>query len=111
MATSGLIVIDPAILAGKPIIRGTRLSVEFVVQLLAQGWTEADIQKNYSGITHEQITACLQYAADVLGSEKIYPPGWYLHVAGWRTTSRACWRSSWMQRSASPARIWAMCSF
>jgi uncharacterized protein (DUF433 family) len=50
MTNSGHIVIDPAILAGKPIIRGTRLSVEFIVQLLA-----------------------LQYAADVLGSEKIYP--------------------------------------
>jgi uncharacterized protein (DUF433 family) len=67
------IVIDPEILAGKPIIRGTRLSVEFVVQLLAQGWTEADIQNNYPGISHDQITACLQYAADVLGSEKVYP--------------------------------------
>jgi uncharacterized protein (DUF433 family) len=67
------IVIDPAILTGKPIIRGTRLSVEFVVQLLAQGWTEADIQNNYPGISHEQIAACLQYAADVLGSEKVYP--------------------------------------
>jgi uncharacterized protein (DUF433 family) len=73
MTNSGHIVIDPAILAGKPIIRGTRLSVEFIVQLLAQGWTEADIQRNYAGITHEQIAACLQYAADVLGSEKIYP--------------------------------------
>jgi uncharacterized protein (DUF433 family) len=67
------IVLDPAILTGKPIIRGTRLSVEFVVQLLAQGWTEADIQGNYPGITHDQIAACLQYAADMLGSEKVYP--------------------------------------
>ncbi len=73
MTKSDHIVIDPAILAGKPILRGTRLSVEFIVQLLAQGWTAADIQRNYAGITHEQIAACLQYAADVLGSEKIYP--------------------------------------
>ena len=73
MNASDYIVVDPAILAGKPIIRGTRLSVEFIVQLLAQGWTELDIQTNYPGITHEQITACLQYAADVLGSEKVYP--------------------------------------
>jgi uncharacterized protein (DUF433 family) len=73
MATSDHIVIDPAVLAGKPIIRGTRLSVEFIVQLLAQGWNETDIQSNYPGITHEQIAACLQYAADVLGSEKVYP--------------------------------------
>jgi len=67
------IVIDPAILSGKPIIRGTRLSVEFIVQLLAQDWTEADLQRNYPGLTHEQIAACLQYAADVLGSERVYP--------------------------------------
>lgn len=70
MTNSGHIMIDPAILDGKPVIRGTRLSVEFIVQLLAQGWTEADIQANYDGVTHEQIAACLQYAADVLGSEK-----------------------------------------
>jgi uncharacterized protein (DUF433 family) len=43
MNASDYIVVDPAILAGKPIIRGTRLSVEFIVQLLAQGWTELDI--------------------------------------------------------------------
>ena len=73
MNTEDYIVIDPAILAGKPIIRGTRLSVEFVVQLLAQGWNEADIAKNYPGITHEQIVACLRYAADLLRSEKVYP--------------------------------------
>jgi uncharacterized protein (DUF433 family) len=73
MATSDHIVVDPAVLAGKPIIRGTRLSVEFIVQLLAQGWSEIEIQKDYPGITHAQIAACLQYAADVLGSEKVYP--------------------------------------
>ena len=73
MSASDHIVIDPSVLAGKPTLRGTRLSVELIVQLLARGWTEADIQRNYRGITHEQITACLQYAADVLGSEKVYP--------------------------------------
>jgi uncharacterized protein (DUF433 family) len=73
MNASEHIVVDPSVLTGKPIVRGTRLSVEFIVQLLAQGWSEADIQVNYPGITHEQIAACLQYAADVLGSEKVYP--------------------------------------
>ncbi len=73
MSASDHIVIDPAVLAGKPIVRGTRLSVEFIVHLMAQGWTEADIQRNYPGITREQVAACLQYAADVLGSEKVYP--------------------------------------
>jgi uncharacterized protein (DUF433 family) len=41
------IVIDPEVLVGKPIVRGTRLAVEFVIDLLAQGWTEADLLRNY----------------------------------------------------------------
>jgi len=40
------IVIDPEILVGKPVIRGTRLAVEFIIDLLAQGWTEADVLRN-----------------------------------------------------------------
>jgi uncharacterized protein (DUF433 family) len=67
------IVVDPEVLAGKPIIRGTRISVEFILQLLAQGWAEVDTEGNYPGITHDHIVACLQYAADVLRSEKVYP--------------------------------------
>jgi uncharacterized protein (DUF433 family) len=63
MNVQDYIVIDPSVLAGKPIIRGTRLSVEFVVQLLARGWNEAELQQNYLGITHEHIAACRQYAA------------------------------------------------
>jgi uncharacterized protein (DUF433 family) len=56
------IVIDPAILAGKPVIKGTRLAVEFVVGLLAQGWSESEILRNYPGLTHEDLQACLSYA-------------------------------------------------
>lgn len=56
------IAFDPAILAGTPVIRGTRLGVDFVVGLLGQGWTEPDIQRNYPGVTHEDIAACLQPA-------------------------------------------------
>ncbi len=43
------IVLDPAILAGKPIIKGTRLAVEFIIDLLAQGWSEHQIFENYPG--------------------------------------------------------------
>ena len=50
------IVIDPDILVGKPVIKGTRLAVEFVIDLLAQGWSEADIERNYPGITREVFT-------------------------------------------------------
>jgi uncharacterized protein (DUF433 family) len=67
------IVVEPKVLVGKPVIKGTRLAVEFIVDLLAQGWTEADILKNYPGIVHEDIQACLAYARDLLRAEKVYP--------------------------------------
>lgn len=56
------IVIDPEILAGKPVIRGTRLAVEFILDLLAAGEQEADILVNYPGLTHDDILACLACA-------------------------------------------------
>ena len=67
------IVLDPAVLAGKPVVRGTRLSVEFIIGLMADGWSEADILRNYPGLSHEDLVACLAYARDVLSSEKVYP--------------------------------------
>jgi uncharacterized protein (DUF433 family) len=60
-------------LAAKPAIRGTWLSVEFVIGLMADGWSEADILENYPGIAHEDILACLAYARDTLSSEKVFP--------------------------------------
>ena len=56
----------PEVLAGKPVIRGTRLSVEFVIVLMAEGWSESDILANYPGIAHDDIIACLAYARDTL---------------------------------------------
>jgi uncharacterized protein (DUF433 family) len=73
MTDNPRIVLDPAILAGKPVIRGTRLSVDFIIGLMADGWSEPDILRNYPGLTHEDIAACLAYARDVLKSEKVYP--------------------------------------
>jgi uncharacterized protein (DUF433 family) len=55
------VTIDEAILAGKPVIRGTRLSVEFILKLIADGWTEADILGNYPGLDREDIDACLAH--------------------------------------------------
>ena len=69
------IVIDPAVLAGKPVVRGTRLAVEFIIDLLAQGWPEADVLSNYPGLTHQDIQACLGYASAVLKAERVYPLG------------------------------------
>ena len=67
------IVLDPGVLAGKPVIRGTRLSVHFVIGLMADGWTEVEILRNYPGVSHDDLVACLAYARDVLRSEKVYP--------------------------------------
>jgi len=65
--------LDPEVLVGKPVIRGTRIAVELVVDLLAQGWSEQQIADSYPGITREDIRACLRYAAEVLKSERVYP--------------------------------------
>lgn len=73
MAEHPRITLNPDVLAGKPVIRGTRLSVEFIIGLMADGWTEADILQSYPGVAHEDIIACLAYARDTLGSEKIFP--------------------------------------
>jgi uncharacterized protein (DUF433 family) len=73
MTTDERITLDPAILTGKPIVRGTRLAVEFVIGLMVDGWSEADILANYPGLVREDITACLAYARDVLQSEKVHP--------------------------------------
>lgn len=53
------ITIDPNVLVGKPIIKGTPEAVEFIIDLLAQGWTTDEILRNYPGITREDIQACL----------------------------------------------------
>ena len=67
------IVVDPRILVGKPVVRGTRLAVEFIIDRLAQGWTESALLEQYPGLTREDIQACLHYAGAVLHEEKIYP--------------------------------------
>jgi uncharacterized protein (DUF433 family) len=70
------IVVDPDILVGKPVVKGTRLAVELIVDLLAQGWTEEELLRNYPRLTPEDIRACLQYASARLHAEKVFPlPG------------------------------------
>jgi len=66
------ITLNPDILVGKPIIKGTRLAVEFIIDLLAQGWSIDEILRNYPGITVADIQACLSYASASLKSEKVY---------------------------------------
>ena len=67
------IVLDEAVLTGKPVIKGTRLAVKFIIDLLAHGWSEAESLKNYPGIVIEDIRACLAYASATLHAEKVYP--------------------------------------
>ena len=66
------IVIDPKVLVGKPVIKGTRIAVEFVIDLLARGWTMEQVLKEYDHLTEVDIRACLAYATGVLKSEKVY---------------------------------------
>ena len=67
---------DPEVLGGKPAIRGTRLSVEFVLGLLAEGWRQEEMLAEYPRLTPEALQAVFAFAADVLGEEALYalPP-------------------------------------
>jgi len=67
------ITIDPKILAGKPIIKGTRISVELILDLLANGWTAEKILENYPHLKKEDIIAVLKYATQILKEERVYP--------------------------------------
>ncbi len=67
------ITLNAEVLGGKPVVRGTRLAVEFIIDLLAQGWTFDDILQNYPGLEPDDIRACLRYASDILHAEKLYP--------------------------------------
>lgn len=64
---------DPAVLAGKPIVKGTRLSVEFLLGLMADGWSNEQIFQNYPGLTSEDLIACLEYARDSVAGERGFP--------------------------------------
>jgi uncharacterized protein (DUF433 family) len=67
------IVLDPEILAGKPVIRGTRISVEFVLELMAAGWSVDDILANYPHLQREDLSACLEYAKELVSGERVFP--------------------------------------
>jgi uncharacterized protein (DUF433 family) len=67
------ITVDPSVLVGKPVVKGTRLSVEFLIDLMAQGWSEDEILRNYPGLAREDLLAVLAYASETLKAEKVYP--------------------------------------
>jgi uncharacterized protein (DUF433 family) len=67
------IVINPKVMVGKPIIKGTRLTVEFILSLLAQGATSTEIIEEYQDITIEDIQACLLFATKSLENTTVLP--------------------------------------
>ncbi len=67
------IIVDPNILVGKPVVRGTRLSVAFLLGLMADGWPESEILRNYPGLTREDVLACLAYAYERVSEERVFP--------------------------------------
>ncbi|MEX2599909.1 MAG: DUF433 domain-containing protein [Dehalococcoidia bacterium] len=66
---------DPAVLVGKPVVKGSRLAVEFIIDLLAQGWSVDDVLQSYPGLTTDDVRACFAYASHVLHSERVFPLG------------------------------------
>jgi uncharacterized protein (DUF433 family) len=67
------ITLDPTVMAGKPVIKGTRLTVGFILNLLAHGATAAEIIKEYEGLTEEDIQACFLFAKDSLEQTDFMP--------------------------------------
>lgn len=67
------IVSNPRIMVGKPVIKGTRLTVEYVLNLLAHGATTAEIIEEYEGLTPEDVQACMLFAVKSLGDTDFMP--------------------------------------
>ena len=64
---------NPEVLVGKPVVRGTRISVELVLELLADGWDEHELLDGYPSLSRDDIRACLHYAAAALRAERARP--------------------------------------
>jgi uncharacterized protein (DUF433 family) len=71
MLTTGRIEINPKIMLGKPVIRGTRITVELLLRKLGEGATESDLLDAYPRLTRKDIQAALSYAAATLAHEEI----------------------------------------
>ena len=70
MAPNARIEVDPRVMLGKPVIRGTRITVELILRKLSEGATDADILDAYPRLTREDIQAALAYAADTVAHEE-----------------------------------------
>lgn len=67
------ITLDPNVMVGKPVIRGTRLTVEYILNLLAHGATVAEVLDEYAGLTQDDVQACLLFAARSLHDMTFMP--------------------------------------
>jgi uncharacterized protein (DUF433 family) len=67
------IILDPKVMAGKPVIRGTRLTVDFILNLFAHGATENEILDEYKGLSVEDIQACFLFATKFLENTDFMP--------------------------------------
>ncbi|MFH0740047.1 MAG: DUF433 domain-containing protein [bacterium] len=67
------IMVDPKIMVGKPIIKGTRITIELILRLLAEGMAVKEILENYPHLHKEDIQAVLEYAFEAVGREKVFP--------------------------------------
>ncbi|MBI5065017.1 DUF433 domain-containing protein [Candidatus Woesearchaeota archaeon] len=70
---NGRIIIDPEILAGKPVVKGTRMSVEFILELLSSGMSIEELLQEYPHLSREDVLASLKYATGALQHEEVYP--------------------------------------
>ncbi len=67
------IAVDPQVMAGKPVIRGTRLTVEHILNLLAHGMTVEEVLQEYPGLTREDVQACILFATRTLANTLFMP--------------------------------------
>lgn len=63
---------DPGVLVGKPVVKGTRLAVDFVLGLFAEGWTEKQILENYPTLTHQSLRAVFAFSAECMRDEMVF---------------------------------------
>jgi uncharacterized protein (DUF433 family) len=67
------VVADPDVLAGKPVVAGTRLSMDFLLNLLSEGWTEQQILDNYPSLSSRSLPAVFAFAAECMWEDALFP--------------------------------------
>ena len=72
-ALLGRIVVDPKVMVGKPVIKGTRLTVQHILRLLAEGEIVQNILDEYEGLSQEDIQACFLFATEALENDTFFP--------------------------------------